>query len=108
MMGGTSAPVQPAAPADAARGHAAAPKLKCVQGAAVERAFDLDRAPHARRAADRQIPSAVDRKARMARQPLREHIREQALRQATAVELHARRALHNALGPVHRDLPPQL
>jgi hypothetical protein len=99
--------VEPAAPPDAARRHARARDLKGVQRAPIEWALDLERALLARRATDREVTCAVDHEARVSGEHLREHIGEQPLRQAAAVELHAGRAGHGARAHVDRDALPR-
>jgi hypothetical protein len=98
--------VEPAAPADAARRHAAARHLERVQDASVKRALHVDRPRRPTRAADREVARAVDRKAVVRGQRVGEYVGEQALREAAGVELDARGARHARRARVHVDLAP--
>ena len=93
VMGRAAVGVQPAAPADAARRHAAAPQRRTCAACCRRTgcATSTGRA-RAARAADRQVAGAVDREARVPGQLLGEHVGEQALGQAAAVELRRRAA----------------
>jgi hypothetical protein len=84
--------VQPASPPDAAGRHAASRQLERVQDALVKRALHTHLARDAASAADREVAGAVDRKAGVCPERLREHVGEQALREAAGIELDARRA----------------
>lgn len=98
--------IKPAAPADPARGDSGVRQLKRVQRAVVEGALHRDRAAHGRRAANRQIAGAVDRKCLLLGQRMREHVGKQTLGHATAVKAHARRPPNRRCAEVHLDLAP--
>ena len=96
----------PAAPADAAGGDARVGELERVQDAPVERACHSDRARDSRGPADGQVAGAVDRKTRVCRERLAEHVGEQSLDQAPAVQRQRWWARDGAPCEVHLDLPP--
>jgi hypothetical protein len=98
--------VEPAAPHDAARRDAAGEHVEAVQHAAVERALDLDAARGAGASANRDVAGAIDREAPMSRQARREHVREQPLREAAAVDLQTGRARDDAAAQIDVELAP--
>jgi len=98
--------VEPAAPADAARGHSPARDLEGVQDARVKRALHVHRTRHPIRAADCEVAGAVDRKAFVSGQRLGQHVGEQALGQAAGVELDAGGARNARHARIHVELAP--
>ncbi len=106
VVGGRVAGVEPAAAADAARRDAAGREREGVQNAAVERALHGDGAVEAGGAAEAEVAGALDGERAVVAEGLRDHVGEQALREAAAVERDAGRTAHRPARAVERDPPP--
>ena len=94
----------------ARRRHAARADPQRADRLARERVLDLDLVglELSSDPADRQIPTAVDHKAREAPQAMRDRIGTQPLAGAARVERHAHRPRHGGAAIVDRYSPPQL
>src|SRR5437764_6296880 len=91
VVGGPAPPVEPAAPADAARRNTTGHELELVQQAPAERVVDPHDAREAVGAAEAEVAAAVHRVARGAGEGRAGEVREQPLHDPAAVEPDARR-----------------
>src|SRR5438105_8243815 len=106
MVRGPAVRVAPGTPPDAAGGDASGGHLELVQTPSAARIVDARRAGQAAPTAHPEVAAAVDRESVEAHESRGHQVGEQALRDATAVELHAGRARDSPPPPVHGDLAP--
>src|SRR4051812_20737381 len=106
MMRRPALRVEPAALSDAARGDAARGEPELMQVSAPERVIDAHRSREAGAAADPQVADAVDRERVETGEAVGDHVREQALRDAAAVERDARRPHDRPARSIDGDLAP--